>query len=401
MATQTDLFLAILALDAYNRGYNPGMLLPDGSTTQIGDATILDTSADQSVSFYAVAYSWLGETIISYRGTTFASGPDFGDVLNGWTLSAGYAQASQAQMALAFYSKVQAETPGGGLGIQLTGHSLGGGLAGFVSDLTGAPADVFNNIPFGSGVAAESVLSSLPQGMSVPSSSANVRQFVTLGEVATGLRALTGPLSYATFLADGVDVVPAAALAAYGIVLDNTTSSSSQTLYSNVGIGNASPTNLHSQSLSVLLLYADVNHDTGWASVGKSLYDALFDDSIANKLLPFVATSGGWYTPSAKMMAAIAYSALYNPNVIGSSLVFGDTAIRALFDDEDQIGKLVTTPSVAAYLQDTHVQTALSDIAVEYAGLLAANRVTHDSDTTANTCVYRKPYPGLSNDRIG
>ena len=35
MATQTDLFLAILALDAYNRGEKPGMPLPaDASTTQ-------------------------------------------------------------------------------------------------------------------------------------------------------------------------------------------------------------------------------------------------------------------------------------------------------------------------------------------------------------------------------
>jgi hypothetical protein len=31
MPTQTDLFLAILALDAYNRGGNPGMKLPDSS----------------------------------------------------------------------------------------------------------------------------------------------------------------------------------------------------------------------------------------------------------------------------------------------------------------------------------------------------------------------------------
>lgn len=36
-ATQTDLFLAILALDAYNRGDSPGMTLPaDASTTTNG-----------------------------------------------------------------------------------------------------------------------------------------------------------------------------------------------------------------------------------------------------------------------------------------------------------------------------------------------------------------------------
>ena len=42
-ATQADLFLAILALDAYNRSYNPGMAFAgnsDSPGTQIGDATI-------------------------------------------------------------------------------------------------------------------------------------------------------------------------------------------------------------------------------------------------------------------------------------------------------------------------------------------------------------------------
>ena len=51
MATQTDLFLAILALDAYNRGDNPGMKLPDSAPTgQTGDATILTTLTDDATS---------------------------------------------------------------------------------------------------------------------------------------------------------------------------------------------------------------------------------------------------------------------------------------------------------------------------------------------------------------
>src|SRR5262249_54676087 len=91
---------------------------------------------------------------------------------------------------------------------------------------------------------------------------------------------------------------------------------------------------------------------------------------------------------SAKMMAAIAYSALYNPDA-GSNygLVFGDTAIRALFDDANELGKLVSAQAqgTADYLKLPAVQDALAQIAVEYAGLLAQNKVTHDSDTTAKT----------------
>ena len=102
-ATQADLFLAILALDAYNRGYNPGMTFTGNSDDpntqpQIGDATIVSNLADTSASFYAVAYSWEGETVISYRGTTFENNAaNLGDVLNGWTISLGFSQASQAQ----------------------------------------------------------------------------------------------------------------------------------------------------------------------------------------------------------------------------------------------------------------------------------------------------------------
>src|SRR6202012_2769669 len=84
---------------------------------------------------------------------------------SGWTLSAGYSAASEAQEALNFYTSVELNS---GQNIQLTGHSLGGGLAGFVSDLTGAPADVFNNIPFGSGVVAEILSHDLSQGMTLP-----------------------------------------------------------------------------------------------------------------------------------------------------------------------------------------------------------------------------------------
>jgi len=361
MATSGDLFLAILALDSYNRGYGPGMAL-SADPLRIGDATIrkmADDQPSQDASFFAVAYNWEGETVISYRGTRFPGAPDWGDVKNGWTLSLGYAQASQAAMALQFYTQVQAQYAGG-QDIVLTGHSLGGGLAGFVSDLTGSLADVFNNIAFGTSVVAQILSSDTSLGMSrpayvftgydpttgnyyrqVPGSSATVSQFITTGEVATGLRFLSGPLSFALFVKQqGLDPVSAAALAAYGVYLDNTTGRYSQTLSSNVGYGGASPTDLHSQSLMVLLLYANVSQLTDWASVGTSLYNALFDDNIANAV-GFVKEDIGWYSPSARMMAAIAYSALYNPGASDWSLVFGDTAIRALFDDENQLGRLV------------------------------------------------------------
>jgi hypothetical protein len=72
MAISPDLFLAILSMDAYNRGYNPGLVL-DPNVNQIGNAIlgIADNSAQaQAAGFFAQAYTLSnGQTVISYRGT--------------------------------------------------------------------------------------------------------------------------------------------------------------------------------------------------------------------------------------------------------------------------------------------------------------------------------------------
>lgn len=114
MTISPELFMAILSMDSYNRGYNPGISdgehvendvdlgLGDAVDTLVGNARIISrVSSDpdgeaQAAGFYAVAYDWNGETVISYRGTDnpnpLAAGSDF---WNGWTLGAGFPQASQ------------------------------------------------------------------------------------------------------------------------------------------------------------------------------------------------------------------------------------------------------------------------------------------------------------------
>jgi hypothetical protein len=88
MTMSKDLFLSILSMDAYNRGYNPGIAgLSDAVDTGIGNAKILRTSdstpgsPEVDASFYGLAYKLTqsvgtpgnqiasGTTIISYRGT--------------------------------------------------------------------------------------------------------------------------------------------------------------------------------------------------------------------------------------------------------------------------------------------------------------------------------------------
>ena len=70
---------AILSMDSYNRGYEGGLtILSESPTTKLGNATILASSStledengnaniDDDIGFYALAYSYNGETVISYR----------------------------------------------------------------------------------------------------------------------------------------------------------------------------------------------------------------------------------------------------------------------------------------------------------------------------------------------
>ena len=84
MTTSTELMYAILAMDSYNRGYDAvinGLSENSHTTVKIGDATIIYNLIDAGIraeaiaaGFYAIAYSYKGETVISYRGTDGAYG---------------------------------------------------------------------------------------------------------------------------------------------------------------------------------------------------------------------------------------------------------------------------------------------------------------------------------------
>ena len=82
MTMDREVFLSLLAMDAYNRGTEAsiGSLQESG---EIGRASIITREsifgdrADavlqswQAAGFYAIAYQWNNETVISYRGTNF------------------------------------------------------------------------------------------------------------------------------------------------------------------------------------------------------------------------------------------------------------------------------------------------------------------------------------------
>jgi Ca2+-binding RTX toxin-like protein len=171
-----EVFLSLLALDSYNRGYG-GTLNDLGEEGQIGNATVRkfkpgEQDGWQAAGFYAIAYDWNNsnntETVISFRGTNF---PDLKnvtesafeafkkDLWGGWNFFLGFDRPNQADFARAFYENVtQLEfrgVPGfvdpllTDLDVTLTGHSLGGALAGYVGARADARAFIFDPIPFG------------------------------------------------------------------------------------------------------------------------------------------------------------------------------------------------------------------------------------------------------------
>ena len=104
MSISNDLMYAILSMDAYNQGYDR---VVKHDSLQIGLATRIDEKGDaeaQAAGFYAAAYSFNGETVISYRGTNVnAAGlPNALDVANGWLTGAGDFRASQFELATQF-----------------------------------------------------------------------------------------------------------------------------------------------------------------------------------------------------------------------------------------------------------------------------------------------------------
>ncbi len=128
MTISKDLFLSILAMDAYNRGYDAG-INDEGENDpdelgngQIGGASIVNLStlgigqaeldAWKDDSFYALAYDigsdgpagLAGQTVLSYRDTNDAT-----DYLTGWLVGAGdISTGTQAGHALEFYNAVKA-----------------------------------------------------------------------------------------------------------------------------------------------------------------------------------------------------------------------------------------------------------------------------------------------------
>jgi len=353
---------AILAMDVYDRGVNPGLVV---NFDTIGSYQVITGSIESLGSFQAASYQLVGDPttrILAYRGTD-----QLADVL-GWLGGAGIVgwptQFPQAETYFAQW--------GTSAHVSLTGHSLGGGLAGYVAALHGDTAYAFDAMPFE--FAAEGRYEQIHSFFGELSSNSasrydDIHMVSTSGEVLSTIRALAPPVEAVAAVAQFGPVVGAlvTAEAAIGIAAEQ-----KAVLDAGVNFG-LDPVSLHSASLVVLLQYASDNAHTQWTAAAAPLMTALFDDTIAAAVGIAGASSdgsigSGHWAASEKMKAMIGYSA------VTDATGFGNTAIQALFHAGDALGAIEASGTTAGYLKALPVETALADIVVEYSALLAENK---------------------------
>jgi hypothetical protein len=361
MSVSSELMYAILAMDAYNRGYNPGIAGLGGMGSQIGTATVGIDADDpegvaQAAGFYGLAYQWNGETIIAYRGSDSYS--DYVGVDLALAINDDYDEA-QVQLASKFYQAV-ATSPGTSPTIKLTGHSLGGALAGFVGGVYDKETVGFDSIGFYpalqdfqalidqylliKGTPAEFTDMTLPPSSTSPSDLRLTVQYVEelLAAMGIPLTALP-PLSahsggtYSGWHASGeiADTVRFSSTPSTAIL--------GQWLPDIGGV--VDPFDAHRISLTVILEYvkqqfaATTVEALKFEHIIDPLLNALLDNGVAQKAGYLLLD--GLSSDSTKMRDAIAYSSLEKDAEGNGTLVFGDTGIRALFDDANAVGKLV------------------------------------------------------------
>ncbi len=460
-----SLFKAILSLDSYNRGYDAGINLVGnyiGNAHLIDESVSLDTltetGRDQAIGFFAQAYEIdLGggnsEINISYRGTntwlepiTGCTLPSLLDMWNGWRLGnaptdpnslielfgvayagslANDTDAAQGMMAVEFYKYIvdtysTSEAYRENSEITVTGHSLGGGLAGFVSTLYGlgdngsrTAATIFDTMTYDKSAELASSfrvmwhdLSGSYESLLTPYELSQFEQIpsVVIDDVQVYDSDLHS-LVYGNSQAWDNDKSGIEGYILEGEVLDNPLlgrTGDDEKYKFDLGFTEEDygliDTELHSMATLVIRMFADESEVNGdyWKEVAQYFWPVMYDQSFAQEIgMDHASLLGknqddGDY--AAVLRTIVAYSAINE-----GTRVFGDTGIRAFYDDANEFGQALNASGASNTL--TEYATDISKAFIQYAGLLAASHVTSalfsdalegviDYDQTSNPDVF-------------
>lgn len=472
-STSEALLHAILSMDSYNRGYDAAVLVTGSA---IGDVTVLfDSSsasagfnqvqnlfgnyvnADQHFSFYAVAYSHTNpvteseQKIISYRGTDnwdWIVNPlngEYGDPLTGFPLATndpieGY-RAVQADMALGFYqSVVGVANVLSATNVSLTGHSLGGGLAGFVGGMYEKNTIIFDHMPYEDELREAKqatnfadaeynpVYKQLVYGsLNVPTNTdidETHQAYYIYDEILSHLRSLpiltnntdNAPLFLSTndeeldlipFSVDLWDILPSDPfqfdpyednpfnlVTEYALFFLGLPTTFAEAIWHLAGpvVGAKSAQDLneeiarHSQSTMVLRLSFEKQDEDNagsdpvthdWKAAGKYLWPSLYDNDFADVIGAHQYGVSNEREQYADIMRTVlAYSAIES----NTGLVFGNTGARALHSDATDFGRALSAVGAASSIENSAKE--ITKAYVHYATDLAVSKVAVDLEGT-------------------
>ncbi|WP_316166724.1 MULTISPECIES: calcium-binding protein [unclassified Bradyrhizobium] len=347
---------AVLAMDVYNRGVNPTLVV---NFNRIGSYELVAASVTSTAdNFEAATYQLAGDPstrIISFRGTdSLADVPSWlgGAGLAGWPTQFPDAES---------YYKTWATS-----NVSLTGHSLGGGLAGYIAALNDKVAYAYDAMPFefAAEVRYDQLHGFWGALMSHPVDRYSDIHMVSLsGEILQYVRAAAPVLEAPLALLQLGPVAGALAIAhaAIGISSEQKT-----VLGAGTDLGQ-DPVSLHSIALLTMMQWASDNGAQDWKKAAAVLLAPLEDDAIASAVGIPAAGVGGEGAPSDKMKDMIAYS------TVTDASGYGNSAVQALFNGGGVLGNSVSADTAATYLKNGGVEKALAEIVVEYSALLAQN----------------------------
>ena len=373
----TVLLDAILSMDVYNR--EKAVTSPEISNAlaatgdTLGSATIVDSKFDPNTAFGAVTWEYNRNLIIAYRGTVGSQ--FFTEAANGYGVGAGSPLGPQAAEALAYYQATEPNVDEyANSGVIVTGHSLGGGLAGFVGAIYGLHGNLFNNMPFE--LAAQQAYSLSIDATENPATEPDGINFQAnwlLAEVyGEGVKPFQNNITGLTTYYVSGEVLQ---------YLRSFQKTPQIPLLSDTqGTAGVGPGDYHSAPLMVAALYAQDSGDNAWKSVSASFYQAVFGEEAGR-----VSQALGLSQPQ-DLLTEIAYSAVATATSSQASLPFGSTKLASMFSDADNLGEdsaagdfsgaLQSIPDISGYgsaLQSPISPVdALMEIAVQYAGDQAA-----------------------------
>lgn len=400
------LMKAILSMDAYNRGYNASIRFGNNSSlseaniniTKIGNATVIGhsdieiNSEERNSGFYAIAYEYNGEKVISYRGTDQILDSDElnigGDLWNGFFGGAGSPYTEQAQMAFAFYRSVAgtSENPFNA-NISLTGHSLGGGLAGLVGAVYGKNGLLFDNMAFE--LAARNTHD---VATNIPDMVMDDRGFpINIDQYNPTLKNdIYGNLT--TIPQVRFDRLQTIYMEGEFLAANRGDESTFPISYSidadlpgdwDSGIFGGG---LHSMSSLAMVMYAEGLTDKYYKAAEKYFWPILYTPSFAGNIGVNNVNVPGEDTRLEKFDSALrqmlAYSAIDEGDGTANTQPFGDTGIRALYDDANDFGRVLSGANVASSL--TSLGGQISKSFVQFAGQLSLAKVFSASEGMEN-----------------